>query len=136
MKKLVLSGIVPLLAGVMLYATKPLHATMNTGYSGSLTSVGCVFHRNQMNQIRNGMLDVSVVMTTDCPVKQTSSAIGVIAPNGKFVPLAPATNKQLITRGRRRHRWNTVIAQNKPVNVRVIPTPNGSVVVRPIQPTQ
>jgi hypothetical protein len=136
MKKLVMSGIIPLFAGVMLYATEPQHTTMNSGYNGSLMSVGCVFHRNQINQMRNGYLDVSVVMTTDCPVKQTSSAIGVIAPNGKFVPLAPATNKHLITRGRRRHNWNTVIAQNKPVNVRVIPTPNGSVVVRPIQPTQ
>ncbi len=135
MKKLLMLGIVPLFASVMLQAqADPPNAT-TTNYNETMMNSGCFFHRNQQNNIKNGYLSVSVVTNTNCPVKQTHSEIGVVAPNGRFVPLAPVANTHMITWGSTKHhhrRDETIIAQNRPVNVRVFATPNGSVVVRPI----
>lgn len=133
MKKLLMLGIVPLFAGVMLHAQADPPNAMTTNYNETMMNGGCFFHRNQQNNIKNGYLNSSVVTTTNCPVKQTHSEIGVVAPNGKFVPLAPVANRQMITWSRKHRREETNIAQNRPVNVRVFATPNGSVIVRPIQ---
>jgi hypothetical protein len=138
MKKLLMLGI-PLCAGAMLYAQadppSPVNTNpVNTSYVGTMETTGCFFQRNQRSYLsKNGRINTSLVTNTNCPVQQKGSEVGVIAPNGKWVPIAPVANRQMITHNRRHRRWRTEVAQNKPVNVRVFATPNGSVVVKPLR---
>jgi len=127
-------GALPLLAGTLLYAQaetpNPQMAVTNSGPSYSSS---CFFQRTQKQRLQNGDLNVSVVTATNCPVEQTNSAIGVVAPNGAFVPLAAPTSTPLITTVRKHSRLTTMIAANQPVNVHVFFLPDGSAVVRPNQ---
>ena len=132
MKKLLMLGI-PLFAGGMLYAQADPPSPVNTSYVGTMQTNGCFFQRNQRSYLRNGRINTSLVTNTNCPVKQKGSEVGVVAPNGKWVPLAPVANRQMITHYRRHRRIRTEVAQNKPVNVRVFATPSGSVVVKPLK---
>ncbi len=131
MKKFLMLAILPLCAGVMLRAADPPYS--NAINNNALMNGGCVFNRTQVNKIQGGQVTSSLVTTTNCPIKETKSAVGVIAPNGSFVPLGPPTNQQLITHVRRRRRYRTIVAQNKPIHVQVFPKPDGSVVVQPIK---
>jgi hypothetical protein len=132
MKKLLLLGI-PLFAGAMLHAQADPPNPVNTSYIGTMENGGCIFQRNQQSYIHNGYINTSLVTNTNCPIQQMHSEIGVVAPNGKFVPIAPVANRQMIYHVRKHHRTQTVVARNQPVNVRVMATPDGSVVMRPLR---
>ncbi len=132
MKKFLMLAILPLFAGGMLRAwTDP--PPPNAINDNALMNGGCVFHRTQVNQIQNGRVASTLLTTTNCPVKETKSAVGVIAPNGSFVALGPPSSQYLVQHVRRRRRWRTVVAENKPINVMVVPKPDGSVAVQPIK---
>jgi len=126
-------GMVPIFAGVMLHAAMDPPNSMTPSYIGTMENGGCIFQRNQQSHIHNGYINTSVVTNTNCPVEQKHSEIGVIAPNGKFVPIAPVANRQMIYKVRKHRRWQTQVAENRPINVRVMATPDGSVVVRPLR---
>jgi hypothetical protein len=132
MKKLLMLGI-PLFAGFISHAQMDPSNPVTTSYIGTMEHGGCFFQRDQQTHLQHGYINVSVMTNTNCPVRQVHSEIGVVAPNGKFVPIAPVANRQMIYHVRRHRRWQTEIAQNRPINVRVMATPNGSVVVRHVQ---
>ncbi len=133
MKKFLMLAILPLFAGIMPGAQTDPPSPNATTDNSALMNGGCVFHRNQVSKIQNGQVTSSLVTTTNCPIKETKSAVGIIAPNGSFIALGPPSNRQLITHVRRRRRYRTIVAQNKAINVQVFPKPDGSVVVQPIK---
>ena len=106
--------------------------------NGWMMTDGCFYHRWQENQTNNNgrfQFQSALIENTNCPVKEMNSEVGVVAPNGKFVPLGPASKLPMITSVRKHHhhdQWETAfVAHNPPINVRVMAMPDGSVVVRP-----
>ncbi len=135
MKKLALLGIVPLFAGATLFAqTQNQTTTTTTSYSGTLVDAGCAVHRTQQNQNGvdqngNSVASKETTITTNCPVKQSTSEFGIVTPKGEFIQFAPNSNQEVVTMIRKHHRWHTEIVQGQPVTVHVMAAPNGDTIV-------
>lgn len=141
MKKLVMLAVVPLFAGYLCAQTESQTTTTTTKtYNGTLVDAGC--YTTHTSQNRETTTDANGTTTrrsettvaTSCPVTETTTEFGVVAPSGQFVQFDQPSSERVVEMVKKHHKWHEYITEKKPINVRVVAVPNGNtIVVREIQ---
>ncbi len=147
MKKLAMLAVVPLFAGYLCAQqtetqTKTTTTTTNNQtWNGTLVDAGC--YSQHSSERRDSTTDANgnttrthqeSSTTTTCPVTEETTQFGIVAPSGQYMAFDQPSSERVVEMVHKHHKWNTYITEKKPINVRVIGTPNGNlIVVRNIQ---
>lgn len=140
-KKLAMLAVVPLCAGYLCAQTETTQTTTTSKtYNGTLVDAGCyTSHQSEhhesstdANGTRTSRTETSSVTT--CPVTEQTTSFGIVSPSGEYMTFDQPGSERVVEMVHKHHKWNTYITEKKPINVRVIGTPDGkTIVVRDIQ---
>jgi len=139
MRKYAAIAVVPLFAGYLFaqaqttQTSKSETTTTTTTINGTLVDAGCYStHSHSKDTNSNERSTTTTEKTSDssnCPITTSSTAFGLMTPDGKYVSLDEAGNQRVIELVKSNKTWNENMAEHKPVTVRVIGTPNGDTIV-------
>jgi hypothetical protein len=139
MRKLTIMAVIPLLTGCLwAQVTKTETTTTKTTYNGTLMDAGCLSKQTEHKETTTTTSPDQASTTTktqttnevmDCPVTTTTTAFVLHTPEGKFVRFDDSSNTRIVETVKGNTVWGKSISDHKPINVRVVGTPNGDVVV-------
>ena len=139
MKKYAAIAVVPLFAGYLFAQAQTTQTssqettTTTTTINGTLVDAGCYSthsHSKDTNSNENSTTTtVKTSDTTNCPVTTSTTAFGLMTPQGKYVSFDEAGNQRVIEMVKTNKSWNQNMSEHKPVTVHVIGTPNGDTIV-------
>jgi hypothetical protein len=141
-------SLIPLFAG-FLYAqqSETTHSeshstTTKTTYNGMLVDAGCYASHSEHHESSSttkseeGVTSRSVSShsettnnNADCPVSTTSTSFGLLTPDGHYVRFDAPSNTRIVETVKTNKNWNRYMTDHKPINVQIVGTPNGDVVV-------
>jgi cytoskeletal protein RodZ len=147
MKKLLTLAAIPLLTG-MIWAqadqqqteTRTTTTTTKTSnWNGTLVDAGCYTHQTANRETKDVThpdenttkteTTKTVTETTECPVTTTTTTFGLLTPDGKYVRFDEPSNTRIIEVAKNNKKWHTFMEEKKPVQVRVVGTSNGELIV-------
>jgi hypothetical protein len=131
-------ALIPLCAG-FLYAqaeeqtTRTETKTTTTTYNGTLVDAGCRTTQTANREVTTSTPERSQTTqtkteTTECPITTSTTSFGLMTSDGKFVKFDQPSNTRVI-QVMKSKKWDKLMEERKPVNVRVLGTANGDVVV-------
>jgi hypothetical protein len=140
MKKLATLAMVPLFAGFIwaqtdqqTEKTSRSETTTTKTYNGTLVDATCYkTHTEHTSTSSDADRTTTKTETSDkieCPVSTSSTAYGLLTPEGQFVRFDDQGNTTITERIKSNKEWNKTMADQKPLRVRVVATPNGDVLV-------
>jgi len=107
--------------------------TTTTTWNGTLIDEGCrTTHTQQKETTSNentSKTETKTTTTTECPVTTTTTSFALRTPEGKYVHFDDAGNTRIVEMVKKNKDWTTSITDRKPINVRVVGSSNGDVVV-------
>ena len=129
-------AVMALFAGCLSAQTSQTTETKTTtvDLNGALVDAPCYTTHEQTRSTSpnpNGSITTteSSRLVTECPVTDTSTTIGLLTPDGRFVRFDNAGNTRVIEMVKHDKHWRDYITGHKPVRVHVIGTSNGDVIV-------
>ena len=135
-------AVVPLFAGYLCAQTEQTQrtttTTTNSTLNGTLVDAGCQTTRTESHESSTTQPDENTTKTqtrhttterTDCPVTTTTTAFGVMTPDGQFVRFDDPSNTRVVEIIKNNKHWHDAMSRHEPVKVRVVGTRNGNVVV-------
>jgi hypothetical protein len=132
MKKLAILAVTPLFAGFLFAQTTRETTTTTTNQdmnlNGTLVDAGCRTTHTETKETNPTSTTTTTRDTMDCPVTETTTAFGLLTPEGKYVRLDDAGNTRVVEMVKGKH-WRTYITEHKPIKVHVVGSQNGDVVV-------
>jgi hypothetical protein len=137
MKRFAAIAAIPLFAG-FLYAqetrtTETHTTTTKTTWNGVLVDAGCrTTHSERTETTSNPNERTSRTETSrvvDCPVTTTTTSFGLLTPEGQYVRFDQPSNTRIVETIKTNQAWNRDMGDRRPIQVRVIGTPNGDQVV-------
>ena len=148
MTKFAVIAALPLLAGFALAQdqqtqtqtqTRTTTTTTQSGargdntWNGTLVDQGCYtqrVHKTESNSDGNTTTQTeSTKVTTACPVSNQTTSFGMITSDGKYVHFDDAGNAKIMQMMKSDKDWDNNLQNHKPMEVRVVGTANGDVVV-------
>jgi len=67
--------------------------------------------------------------SVDCPVTQTTSSFGMVTPDGRYIRFDQGSNTRITEIVKTNKSWSKHLEDRTPINVRVVGSRNGDVVV-------
>src|SRR4051812_28451445 len=147
MKKLTSIAVIPLFAG-FLWAQSDQTAsttqtttttTSNNTWNGTLVDAGCrttqTAHRESSDTTHpdenttKTTTTKSDTSTTECPVTTTTTAFGLMTPEGQYVTFDDPSNTKIVEVVKNNKQWSKNLSEKQPVKVRVVGNKKGNVVV-------
>lgn len=140
MTKFAIFAAIPLLAGYALAqdaqrteTTTTQTETKTTNWNGSLVDQGCYtqrVHKTENNSDGSGSTQTeSTKVTTDCPVTAQTTSFGLVTSDGRYVRFDDEGNQRIVEMMKTNKDWDSNIQNKKPVEVRVVGTANGDILV-------
>ena len=137
MKRFAVAAIIPLFA-TFLYAqqtTTETHSstTKTSTLNGTLIDAGCHTTHTEHSETSTGpegstsRKDSS--RTVNCPVTTTTTSFGLMTADGHYYSFDQPSNTKITEIVRSNHTWNQDLNDRRPIDVRVVGTPNGDMVM-------
>jgi hypothetical protein len=139
--KIATVAVVPLFAGYLCAQTEQSQrttTTTTTTMSGTLVDAGCHTTHTESHESSTTKPDENTTKTetrhstsdrTDCPITTSTTAFGIMTPDGQFVRFDEPSNTRVVEIIKNNKRWSDAMSRHEPVKVRVVGTRNGNVVV-------
>ncbi len=139
--KIATVAVVPMFAGFLCAQTEQHQSsttTTTTTLNGTLVDAGCQHTRTESHESSTSKPDENTTKTetrhstserTDCPVTTSTTAFGLMTPDGQFIRFDDPSNTKVVEYVKNNKRWTDAMNRHEPVKVRVIGTRNGDVVV-------
>jgi len=113
--------------------TETTSTTLSSTYAGTLVDAGCRTTHSADRQETTSTPDKTQTTqskseTTECPITNTTTNFGLMTSDGKFVRFDEPSNTRVV-QVMKSKKWDKLMEEHKPVNVRVTGTANGDVVV-------
>ena len=114
--------------------TRTTTTTTNVNLTGTLVDQGCYTTHTQRKETTTSHANSTTTTVTtnivmQCPATTTTTSFGLLTPQGKFVRFDDAGNTRVVEMVKSKKDWRDYIEGRKPVNVRVVGTANGDVIV-------
>jgi hypothetical protein len=147
MKKIAAVAVIPLFAGFLWAQQQQAQqdqaaqstTTTTTTWNGTLVDAGCRTTHTQRTESSSqtspdqrsttASRTQSESTSTDCPVTTTTTAFGLMTPEGKYVRFDDPSNVKIVEIVKGNKKWTETITEKKPLKVQVVGTPNGDIVV-------
>jgi hypothetical protein len=131
MVKLTAFALIPAFAGFLCAQTET-RTTTTTTYMGTLLDAGCVATHTETKETTTDERSTTTTTTTknvQCPVTTETTAFELVTSEGKHVRFDPESNTKIISVVKGNKEWTKTIHERGPLQVRVVGTPRGDVVV-------
>ena len=141
MKKLAIFAVIPLFAGFLCAQSSQTTETRTTTtttrtntWNGVLVDAGCMSKHSE-NKETTTTPEGSTTTTTrestyvDCPVSSSTTQYGLRTADGRFLRFDEPSSTKVIEIVKHNKTWTDEMNNHKPVNVRVVGTPNGDMIV-------
>jgi len=118
--------------------TTRTESSSSTTYNGTLVDAGCrTTHSANRSETTSTpertQTTESKSETTECPVTSSTTNFGLMTSDGKFVRFDEPSNTRVVEVMKSK-KWDKLMQEHKPVNVRIVGNANGdTVVIREIQ---
>ena len=131
MVKLTALALVPVFAGFLCAQTET-RTTTTTTYNGTLLDAGCVATHTVTKETTANDRSTTTTTTTknvECPATTETTVFELMTAEGKHIRFDPDSNTKIVSVVKGNHEWTKTIQERRPLQVRVVGTPKGDVVV-------
>ena len=108
-------------------------STTTTTYNGMLVDAGCRnTHTEESHTSTIGVsshTETTKTNSVDCPVTPATSSFGMVTPDGRYIRFDRGSNTRITEIVKNNKSWSKHLEDRTPINVRVVGSPNGDVVV-------
>jgi hypothetical protein len=145
MKKFAAVALVPLFASFLFAQTNQTTQTQTTTtttnrntWNGMLVDAGCRTTHTENRESSTSTPDANTTHSesshtttdsTECPVTTTTTSFALLTRDGKYIQFDPASNTKIVETVKHNKKWTKYMTEKQPIQVQVVGTPNGNVVV-------